>query len=77
MIPDVCPQCAGPIRLWDKDTSSGRNIRTYGCRACKWNEDFDGGIALWKAISDANEEFEKSKPSETRTEDTEIQREKN
>ena len=74
MIPNVCPKCGGPIQLWDKDTSTGRNILTYGCDACKWNESFDDGIALWKALSDANEESSKSEPPETRTQDTAIQR---
>jgi hypothetical protein len=62
MRPSDCPKCGAPIQLWDKDTSTGRDILTYGCDACKWHESFDEGIALWKAMSDANEEFSKSEP---------------
>lgn len=62
MKPDVCPNCGGPIQLWDKDTSTGQDVRTYGCDACKWSESFTEGVALWKVISDANEESAKSKP---------------
>jgi hypothetical protein len=48
-----CPKCSGRTRLVDKDTSSGRDIREYGCQACGWSHVFDVGVALWKIMSDA------------------------
>lgn len=45
---------------------------TYGCDTCKWNEDFDDGVARGKTILGANEELSKSKPPQTRTEDAEV-----
>ena len=60
MIPDACPRCGGPIQFLDKDTSTGRDIVMYGCQACAWSESFDVGIALWRAMSDANAEHSAS-----------------
>ncbi|MFZ1962684.1 MAG: hypothetical protein WAU78_04310 [Roseiarcus sp.] len=48
-----CPRCDGRTRQIDKDTSSGREMREYGCEACGWNHGFDLGVALWKMMSDA------------------------
>jgi len=39
--------------LEDKDTSSGRDMRTYRCNHCHESHIADQGIALWKALSDA------------------------
>ena len=36
-----CPKCGKEMDLYEKDTSSGRDMRTYVCRPCdKW---VDGG----------------------------------
>jgi hypothetical protein len=43
-----CPKCDRPMELEEKDTSSGRDMRTYHCRACDERVDVDNGIALWK-----------------------------
>ncbi|MGD1016406.1 MAG: hypothetical protein ABR863_08205 [Roseiarcus sp.] len=48
-----CPRCGGRTRQIDKDTTSGRDMREYGCEACGWNHVFDLGEALWKTMSDA------------------------
>jgi uncharacterized protein YlaI len=50
-----CPKCSRPMDLEEKDTSSGRDMRTYYCADCKERIDVDNGIALWKALSDARE----------------------
>ena len=51
-----CPTCGEPMDLYEKDTSSGRDMRTYVCRACdKW-VDVDNGIALWQVLHDAQNE---------------------
>jgi hypothetical protein len=51
-----CPKCDQPMDLEEKDTSSGRDMRTYYCRACDERVDVDNGIALWKVLHDAREE---------------------
>ena len=51
-----CPTCGRCMDLEEKDTSSGRDMRTYYCRNCKGRVDVDNGIALWKALSDAQKE---------------------
>jgi hypothetical protein len=50
-----CPKCDWRMELEEKDTSSGRDMRTYHCRACDERVDVDNGIALWKILSDARE----------------------
>jgi transposase-like protein len=51
-----CPQCGATMGLEEKDTSSGRDMRTYACSSCKERIDVDNGIALWKLLSDARNE---------------------
>jgi transposase-like protein len=50
-----CPNCAREMILEEKDTSSGRDMRTYRCGHCGRSEDVDNGIALWQVLSDARE----------------------
>jgi hypothetical protein len=50
-----CPTCGKPLRLDDKDTSSGRDMRTYFCDFCKESQIVDFGMATWKAMSKARE----------------------
>ena len=50
-----CPDCGRYMDLEEKDTSSGRDMRTYRCRHCGRSEDVDYGIALWQVLSDARE----------------------
>ena len=49
--------------LYEKDTSSGRDMRTYVCRPCKECVDVDNGVALWQVLHDAREK-EKGSGSE-------------
>ena len=44
------------MKLEEKDTSSGRDMRTYYCGPCKKRVDVDNGVALWKVLSDARKE---------------------
>lgn len=50
-----CPNCGKGMQLEDKDTSSGRDMRTYRCDSCQQSQIVDNGIATWKAMSDARE----------------------
>jgi hypothetical protein len=43
------------MKLAEKDTSSGRDIREYQCTQCGYSDWEDRGIALWQALSDARE----------------------
>ena len=38
---------------------SGRERWSYWCPDCKWSKEEEGGVAMWKAISDAKEAAEK------------------
>lgn len=49
----ACPECGGEMDQIEKTTFTGREIREYECRKCGKREIVDGGIALWKALSDA------------------------
>jgi len=48
-------RCGQEMRLEDKDTSSGRDMRIYYCDHCQESHIVDNGIALWKVLSDARE----------------------
>ena len=54
----ICPACGAPMRLEDKDTSSGNEVRSYVCQRCGRNEIEHRGKALWEMLSDAREESE-------------------
>jgi transposase-like protein len=56
-----CPKCGQEMDLEEKDTSSGRDMRTYICRPCKERVDVDNGVALWKVLHDAREEMEEKR----------------
>jgi hypothetical protein len=47
----LCPRCGSATRQIEKDTSSGREIREFGCTKCDWSHIFDCGPALWKLMS--------------------------
>jgi len=46
------------MRMTEKDTSSGRDIREYQCPGCGHSDWEENGIALWKILSDDREEAE-------------------
>jgi hypothetical protein len=54
MAEETCSQCGGKVDCIEKTTFTGREMREYQCRKCGKKEIVDCGIALWKAISDAN-----------------------
>lgn len=54
-----CPKCGKEMDLYEKDTSSGRDMRTYVCRPCKEYVDVDNGVALWQVLHDYSREKEK------------------
>jgi hypothetical protein len=51
-----CPTCDRVMDLEEKDTSSGRDMRTYHCGHCDKRVDVDNGVALWKVLHDARKE---------------------
>jgi hypothetical protein len=51
-----CPKCGKQRRLEDKDTSSGRDMRTYFCDSCKESQIVEFGMATWKAMSKSRED---------------------
>ena len=59
-----CTKCGEAMRMTEKDTSSGRDIREYVCPGCGYSDWEDTGPALWQILSDAQEEAEaaESKP---------------
>jgi hypothetical protein len=46
------------MRMVEKDTSSGRDIREYLCPGCGHADWEDSGTALWKILSDDRNEIE-------------------
>ena len=57
-----CPKCSVAMDLYEKDASSGRDMRTYVYRPCKEYVDVDNGVALWQVLHDAREHEEQAKP---------------
>jgi hypothetical protein len=51
-----CPKCTREAEFVQKDTSSGRELRTYHCPACKEWVTVDDGVALWKVLRDARKQ---------------------
>ena len=54
MADQVCSACGGEMDQIEKTTFTGRDMREFQCRKCGKKEIVDYGIALWKALSDAN-----------------------
>ena len=57
----ICARCGELMRMTEKDTSSGRDIREYQCSACGHSDWEDSGPALWQILHDDREEFEAGK----------------
>jgi hypothetical protein len=49
------PKCGKDMDLYEENTSSGRDMRTYVCRPCKEYVDVDNGVALWQVLHDERE----------------------
>ena len=56
-----CPKCGLEMKLIDKHTFTGEEIREYHCEACDKTVIDRGGIALWQALSDARAKRDPSK----------------
>jgi hypothetical protein len=54
-VSDEVPGVREGNDLYEKDTWSGRDMRTYVCRPCRKYVDEDNGIALWHVLHDARE----------------------
>ena len=54
----ICARCGEAMRMTEKDTSSGRDIREYMCEGCGYSDWDDNGTALWQVLSDYREEEE-------------------
>lgn len=53
----LCVKCGEEMRMTEKDTSSGRDIREYKCDGCGHSDWEDNGTALWQILHDDREEF--------------------
>lgn len=56
----ICPKCGEAMRMVEKDTSSGRDIREYECTVCGYSDWEDRGAALWQILSDDRAESQAS-----------------
>jgi hypothetical protein len=54
----ICAKCGDEMRMTEKDTSSGRDIREYACDGCGHTDWEVQGPALWQILSDDRKEFE-------------------
>jgi hypothetical protein len=52
----ICSKCGEEMRMTEKDTSSGRDIREYLCDGCGHSDWEERGPALWQILSDDREE---------------------
>jgi predicted RNA-binding Zn-ribbon protein involved in translation (DUF1610 family) len=48
-----CPACGDEMRLVDRSSMSGNDMRSYRCDRCQKEHIVDLGPALWKILSDA------------------------
>jgi hypothetical protein len=69
----ICAKCGEPMRMTDKNTFTGRDIREYTCDACGYESWEDRGKALWQILSDDREEFEAAKAAREAAADPEAQ----
>jgi predicted RNA-binding Zn-ribbon protein involved in translation (DUF1610 family) len=51
--PTDCPKCGKEMRLVERSTMSGDDMRTYRCDDCAQEHIMNFGTALWKVLSDA------------------------
>ena len=56
--PTDCPTCGKEMRLVERSSMSGDDMRTYRCDRCQQEHIVDYGIALWQALSDARQSDE-------------------
>ncbi|HXN68599.1 MAG TPA: hypothetical protein VN926_13230 [Bradyrhizobium sp.] len=53
-----CPKCAREMRLVERSSMSGDDMRTYRCDDCQKEHIVNFGTALWKILSDARKREE-------------------
>jgi hypothetical protein len=71
----ICAKCGQPMRMTDKNTFTGRDIREYKCDECGHEDWEDRGTALWQILSDDREEFEAAKAAREAVADPDAQSE--
>ncbi len=52
--PTDCPKSGKAMRLVERSSMSGDDMRTYRCDDCAKEHIMNFGTALWKILSDAN-----------------------
>lgn len=50
-----CPKCEMEIRLVDRTSMSGDDMRSYRCDQCQEEHILDFGTATWKLLSERRE----------------------
>lgn len=50
-----CPDCGREMRLVERTTMTGNDMRTYSCDACRKEHIINFGEALWTLLSDARD----------------------
>ena len=53
-----CPKCGAEMRLVDRSSMSGDDMRSYRCDNCEEEHIRDFGTAAWKRFSDASKSEE-------------------
>jgi len=53
LSPTQCPRCGNEMRLVERCSMSGSDMRSYCCDNCQQEHIVDFGTALWKILSDA------------------------
>jgi hypothetical protein len=56
----ICKKCGEEMRMTEKDTASGRDIREYECAHCGHSDWEVCGPALWQLLSDDRKAYEAS-----------------
>ena len=56
--PTDCPKCGKQMRLVERSSMSGDDMRTYRCDDCQKEHIVNFGTALWKILSDARKREE-------------------
>jgi len=50
-----CPKCGKEMRLVDRSSMSGNDMRSYRCDRCQEEHILDFDTAAWKKLSDGSE----------------------
>ena len=55
MSETICSDCGIEMQLIERTTFTGRDMREFECPRCGHKQIIDCGKALWKLLSEANE----------------------